>query len=345
MNKNKLKSFFKKESVFIIACVLAIISCFFVDPSYKYFDYINWETLIILFIMMVFVQILYVSGIFDWLVFKLLNKVQDTRKLVFTLVFLCFFSSIIITNDVALITFVPFAILSLKKAEAEDLLIFTVVLQTIAANMGSMLLPIGSPHNIFMYSVSGISFISFICLLVPYIIVSFVFLVLLVFTVSSKEITVPVVDNLANNKIINFNGNNENNFFKKVFSGVDYFLLLTFVAFFILIGNLQNIPFICEICKKLVIGNELFLGIILSQIISNVPAGIMLSGFSTNYEAIIVGINIGGLGTLIASMANLISYKIFVKEFNNLKIRYIGIFSLLNVILLVILVVVYFLLN
>lgn len=338
MNKNKLMSFFKKESVFIIACILAIISCFFVNPSYKYFDYINWETLIILFIMMIIVQVLYVSGIFDWLVFKLLNKVQNTRKLVFILVFLCFFTSIIITNDVALITFVPFAILTLKKADAEDLLIFTVVLQTIAANMGSMLLPIGSPHNIFMYSVSGISFISFICLLLPYVIVSFVFLVLLVFTVSSKEITVPVVDNLANRNI----NINKNNLFKKIFLGVDYFLLLTFVAFFILIGNLQNIPFICEICKKLVVGNELFLGILLSQIISNVPAGVMLSGFSTNYEAIIVGINIGGLGTLIASMANLISYKIFIKEFNDLKMRYIGIFSLLNVILLVILVFVYF---
>lgn len=340
MNKNDLMLFFKKESVFFIACILAIISCFFVNPSYKYFDYINWETLIILFVMMVIVQILYVSGIFDFIVFKLLNKVQNTRKLVFILVFLCFFTSIIITNDVALITFVPFAILTLKKAKSEDLLVFTIVLQTIAANMGSMLLPIGSPHNIFMYSVSGISFISFIVLLVPYVIVSFVFLVLLMFTISSKEITVSVVDDLDGNKIGNFD---IKNFFKNVFAGVDYFLLLTFVAFFILIGNLQNIPLICEICEKIVVGNELFCGIILSQIISNVPAGVMLSGFSTNYEAIIIGINIGGLGTLIASMANLISYKIFVKEFSNLKMRYIGVFSLLNVVLLVILVVVYFL--
>ena len=340
MNKNKLMLFFKKESVFFVACILAIISCFFVNPSYKYFDYINWETLIILFVMMVIVQILYVSGIFDLIVFKLLNKVQNTRKLVFILVFLCFFTSIIITNDVALITFVPFAILTLKKAKSEDLLVFTIVLQTIAANMGSMLLPIGSPHNIFMYSVSGISFISFIALLVPYVIVSFVFLLLLMFTISSKEITVSVVDDLVDrNRIKNF----DINFFKNVFAGVDYFLLLTFVAFFILIGNLQNIPLICEFCEKIVVGNELFCGIILSQIISNVPAGVMLSGFSTNYEAIIIGINIGGLGTLIASMANLISYKIFVKEFSNLKMRYIGVFSLLNVVLLVILVFVYFL--
>ncbi len=338
MNKNVVISFFKKESVFVIACILAIISCFFVKPSYLYFDYINWKTLIILLIMMIIVQFLNVLGIFNLLVFRLLDKVRTTRKLVFILVFLCFFTSIIITNDVSLITFVPFAILALKKANAEDLIIFTVVLQTIAANMGSMLLPIGSPHNIFMYSVSGISFVSFIMLLLPYVIVSFIFLFILCFTVSKREITVPVIDEIDDNICLK---NNVGGFFKKVFSGVDYFLLLTFVAFFILIGNLQNMPFIYEFFKNLIVGNELVCGILASQIISNVPAGVMLSGFSTNYKAIILGINIGGLGTLIASMANLISYKIFVNDFNNLKWKFIGIFTSWNIILLAILVVVY----
>ena len=338
MNNDVVISFFKKESVFVIACILAIISCFFVKPSYLYFDYINWKTLIILLIMMIIVQFLNVLGIFNLLVFRLLDKVRTTRKLVFILVFLCFFTSIIITNDVSLITFVPFAILALKKANAEDLIIFTVVLQTIAANMGSMLLPIGSPHNIFMYSVSGISFVSFIMLLLPYVIVSFIFLFILCFTVSKREITVPVIDEIDDNVCLK---DDVCSFFKKVFSGVDYFLLLTFVAFFILIGNLQNMPFIYEFFKNLIVGNELVCGILASQIISNVPAGVMLSGFSTNYKAIILGINIGGLGTLIASMANLISYKIFVNDFNNLKWRFIGIFTAWNIILLAILVVVY----
>lgn len=287
--------------------------------------------------MMIIVQFLNVLGIFNLLVFKLLDKVRTTRKLVFILEFLCFFTSIIITNDVALITFVPFAIIALKKANAEDLIIFTVVLQIIAANMGSMILPIGSPHNIFMYSVSGISFVSFIMLLLPYVIVSFILLFVLCFTVSKREITVPVIDEIDDNICLK---DNVGGFFKKV-SGVDYFLLLTFVAFFLLIGNLQNMQFIYEFFKNLIVGNELVCGILASQIISNVSAGVMLSGFSTNYKAIILGINIGGLGTLIASMANLISYKIFVNEFADLKLKYIGIFTVVNIVLLAILVVVY----
>ena len=163
-------------------------------------------------------------------------------------------------------------------------------------------------------------------------IVSFIFLFILCFTVSKREITVSVVDEVKIDR---------ENFFKKVFAGVDYFLLLTFVAFFILIGNLQNIPFIYELFKNLIVGNELICGILVSQIISNVPAGVMLSGFSTNYKAIILGINIGGLGSLIASMANLISYKIFVSDFNNLKWKYIGILTAWNIVLLAILIVVY----
>ena len=134
---------------------------------------------------------------------------------------------------------------------------------------------------------------------------------------------------------------NRKNFFKRVFLGIDYYLLLTFIALFVLIGNLQNIEFFTRIFERWIIGNEVLWGVVASQFISNVPAAILLSGFSTNYEAIIVGINIGGFGTLIASMANLISFKILVKEFNSFKVRYLGVFTLLNVVLLVILVVVY----
>ena len=134
---------------------------------------------------------------------------------------------------------------------------------------------------------------------------------------------------------------NGDNFLRRVFLGVDYYLLLTFIALFILIGNLQNIEFFTQIFERWIIGNEVMWGIIASQVISNVPAAMLLSGFSTNYEAIIIGINIGGLGTLIASMANLISFKILVREYNEFKIRYLVVFTVLNVILLAILIVVY----
>ena len=134
-------------------------------------------------------------------------------------------------------------------------------------------------------------------------------------------------------------------FVKRVFLGVDYFLLLTFIALFILIGNLENIPFFNTLFSKMIIGNEVIWGVLASQVISNVPAAILLSGFSSNYEAIIVGINIGGLGTLIASMANLISYKILVREFNDFKSRYLIVFTVLNIALLLILLAVYVLTN
>ena len=328
----KLIDFIKDEIVFSISVILAIISCFFVRPNPNYLNYINWDTIILLFVIMLIVEVLKNLSIFEIVVRKLLTKVVNARGLVFVLVFTCFFSSIFITNDVSLIIFVPFAILALKKVDRIDLIIFTVSLQTIAANIGCMVLPIGAPHNIVMYTVSKIPFESFFLLLLPYVIVSVIFLVALSLFVSPDKIELPQMREIKVNR---------QDFFKKVFVGVDYYLLLTFIALFVLIGNLVNIPFFTQIFEKWIIGNEVIWGIIASQVISNVPAAMLLSGFSTNYEAIIVGINIGGLGTLIASMANLISYKILVREYKEFKIRYLAIFTALNVILLIILIIVY----
>ena len=325
---DRIFDFFKEEIIFSISLILALISCFFVKPSINYFDYINWETVILLFVIMVIVEILKNMAVFEMLVRKLLIKVQSTRGLVLVLVFSCFFSSIFITNDVSLIIFVPFSILALKKVDRIDLTIFTVSLQTIAANVGCMVLPIGAPHNIVMYTVSKIPFESFFLLLLPYIIVSMVFLAVLLFFVPNDDMVLPAMGKIESAR---------ENFFKRVFMGVDYYLLLTFIALFILIGNLENIPFFNSLFTRWIIGNEVLCGVISSQIISNVPAAILISGFSTNYEAIIVGINVGGFGTLIASMANLISYKILIREYGDFKTRYLIEFTVLNVVLLAIL--------
>ena len=325
---DRIFDFFKEEIIFSISLILALISCFFVKPSINYFDYINWETVILLFVIMVIVEILKNMAVFEMLVRKLLIKVQSTRGLVLVLVFSCFFSSIFITNDVSLIIFVPFSILALKKVDRIDLTIFTVSLQTIAANVGCMVLPIGAPHNIVMYTVSKIPFESFFLLLLPYIIVSMAFLAVLLFFVPNDDMVLPAMGKIESAR---------ENFFKRVFMGVDYYLLLTFIALFILIGNLENIPFFNSLFTRWIIGNEVLCGVISSQIISNVPAAILISGFSTNYEAIIVGINVGGFGTLIASMANLISYKILIREYGDFKTRYLIEFTVLNVVLLAIL--------
>ena len=328
----KLIDFFRNETVFSISLILAVISCFFVTPNITYLDYINWDTIILLFFFFFIVEILKNLSVFEMVVRKLLARIGNARQLVFFLVFTCFFTSIFITNDVSLIIFVPFALLALKKVNRIDLAIFTVSLQTIAANIGCMVLPIGAPHNIVMYTVSNIPFESFFLLLLPYIVVSAIFLVVSSFFVHPDKITLPQMSE------VRFNGEN---FLRRVFLGVDYYLLLTFIALFILIGNLQNIEFFTRIFERWIIGNEVMWGILASQVISNVPAAMLLSGFSTNYEAIIVGINIGGLGTLIASMANLISFKILVREYNEFKIRYLVVFTVLNVILVSILIVVY----
>ena len=325
-------NFFKNETIFCISLILAIVSCFFVLPSIDYLNYINWETIILLFVIMVFVEILKNLSVFEIFVRKLLDKVKNTRGLVLFLVFTCFFSSIFITNDVSLIIFVPFTLLALKKVERIDLIIFAVSLETIAANVGCMVLPIGAPHNIVMYTVSHIPFQSFFLLLLPYIIVSVVFLIVLSIFIPSDAVSLPSMGKIE----IDWEG-----FLKRVFLGVDYFLLLTFIALFILIGNLENIPFFNSFFRQWIMGNEVIFAIVSSQIISNVPAAILLSGFSTNYEAIIVGINIGGLGSLIASMANLISYKILIREHDEFKVKYLIVFTVLNVILLLILFGVY----
>lgn len=329
---DKSISFFKKESVFSLSLILALISCFFVLPGLNYINYINWNTIILLFAIMLIVEVLKNLAVFEILVRKLLTKIDNTRNLILVLVFICFFSSIFITNDVSLIIFVPFALLTLKKVERLDLAIITVSLQTIAANVGCMILPIGAPHNIVMYTVSDIAFESFFLILLPYIIVSVIFLALALLFIPKDDIV-----SLSVGKI-NRDGHN---FFKRVFLGVDYYLLLTFIALFILIGNLESISFLNSLFQGWIVGNEVISAIFASQIISNVPAAILLSGFSTNYEAIIIGINIGGFGTLIASMANLISYKILVREYDEFKIRYLYIFTVLNVILLLILFGIY----
>ncbi len=326
---DKIINFFKKEIIFSISLILAIISCFFVQPTINYLNYINWDTILLLLVIMIVVEILKNLSVFEMLVRKLLTKISNARQLVLVLVFTCFLSSIFITNDVSLIIFVPFSILALKKVNRSDLIILTVCLQTIAANVGCMVLPIGAPHNIVMFTVSHIPFESFFLILLPYILVSMIFLVILLFFIPRDAITLPVMSKITVRT---------ENFLKRVFLGVDYFLLLTFIALFILIGNLENISFFNSLFRQFITGNEVLCGIVASQVISNVPAAILLSGFSTNYEAIIVGINIGGFGTLIASMANLISFKILVRECDEFKVRYFVIFTVLNVILLVVLV-------
>lgn len=272
-----------------------------------------------------------------------------------------------ITNDVALITFVPFAIVALQKAKQERLLIPVVVLQTVAANLGSMLTPIGNPQNLYLYNLSQMGLGEFILCMLPNTLMSFVLIILALLFVKGKNEAVV----LSNGETTKVDGKQTMVygalfllsllvvakvlvceialavilvvvFFmdKKVLKEVDYCLLLTFISFFIFTGNLGNIAVIRESLQMLVEGRELLVGVVASQAISNVPAALLLSGFTTDYRALLAGVNIGGLGTLIASMASLISYKILANQYDEKKGSYFKCFTVVNMLFLIVLVLV-----
>lgn len=373
----KVKDFFKKETVCCIAFLLAVVSMFFIPPSVNYFSYIDFRVLALLFSLMAVVRGFSSIGVFTRLGTLLLHKVHSLRTLAALFVFLCFFFSMLITNDVALITFVPFTILVLSMADQRQALIPVIVLETIAANLGSMLTPLGNPQNLYLYTISGLSLWDFIRIMLPYSAVSALLLILFLlvlpkvsfqagnFSAVQTESSACSTDKPASSR----SHRNPRILFTaylilfllclltvlhilpyqimfllvltgfllldyRVLKDVDYFLLLTFLCFFIFIGNMKQISLVHELISKLLVHHEVLMGIGASQIISNVPAAILLSGFTDDYSALLIGVNLGGLGTLIASLASLISFKFYTNSNGNDTRRFLGIFTLYNVIFL-----------
>lgn len=371
--KRKIFEFIKQEAVLIVACVLAVISMFFVTPDKEYLEYIDFRTLGILFSLMALMAGFQSMGVFEKIAQTLLNKVQNIRQLVVTLTLLCFFFSMIITNDVALITFVPFTFVlfdMLGQAVEKKRLIPVVILQTISANLGSMLTPIGNPQNLYLYGKSGMAFEKFILLMLPYTVLSLAMLLISSFVIGSfgnKKITVSLITKskekntckvimyvvlfciciLAVLRIISVSIAFAVTlcaiviFDRKVLKKVDYSLLFTFVGFFIFIGNMGRLPMFSSLLQKYISGNEVITAVLTSQVVSNVPAALLLSNFTDNLPALIVGTNIGGLGTLIASMASLISYKFIAQKKNVSKGKYLLFFTSGNIIFLVTLMLMY----
>ncbi|MBO5239647.1 MAG: citrate transporter [Lachnospiraceae bacterium] len=373
-------AFIKQEIVFILSFLLAVVSCFFVTPSKEYIDYIDFRVLALLFCLMIVIQGFASIGVFHKLGETLLKKLSTTRALTLVLICLCFFSSMLITNDVALITFVPFTVLILQLANKMDRLITIVVLETIASNLGSMLTPLGNPQNLYLYTVSGMSLGSFILTLLPYSAVAFLLLVICTLFIRKESISIQMADEHASAKeqtkgilptkgllilysilfvlcllvvlhvlpfpvVLILVSIAALIFDRAVFRQVDYFLLLTFLCFFIFIGNMKNIPAVHEFLSRVITDHEFLSGLLASQVISNVPATLLLSGFTDKWPALLIGVNIGGLGTLIASLASLISYKLYVKTADSKTSRYLLTFTLYSIVFLAILVPLYFLLN
>ena len=351
--------FVKREAVLCIAVLLAVISMFFVPPNAGYADYIDWDTLALLFSLMAVMKGFQRAGLFDYLANKLLKRANTSKKLMAVLVFLPFFLSMVVTNDVALITFVPFALIVLKSAGLHRLILPTVVLQTLAANLGSMLTPIGNPQNLYLYNASGMSFGELVLTMLPYVALSGIGLLVAVLLFKSSPVNeVEVQSQLKGAFALSWPAV----FFvcallglfdviptiavaaavllfllvadRKTLAKIDYSLLGTFVALFIFIGNMGNIQAFRTFLSSVIEGNEVIVAVLASQVISNVPAALLLSGFSAEWPALVVGCNIGGLGTLIASMASLISYKSIARECPGRRGAYIVQFTIFNIIFL-----------
>ena len=372
----KITAFVKSESVLVISGVLALISCFFTPPSAAYFSYINYKTLAILFCLMTVVTGLRAIGIFEILCHFLLSKVRAVRWLMLVMVLLCFFLSMFLTNDVALITLVPFTLILMESEKSSDnserMLIHVLVMETISANLGSMLTPFGNPQNLYLYTAYNFSMGEFIKLMLPY---SFISLFLVIagtlcyplgkINASSKSDFASEISLSENRgRLIVYVGL----FFLSILSvsrildyrlvlilviaavlvcdrrrflNVDYSLLLTFVFFFIFIGNIGAIPQVDRFLSSVIRGREVLVSILTSQVTSNVPAAILLSDFTENGKGLVIGTNLGGLGTLIASMASLITYRFYAQRKEAKNGRYLVYFSLFNVAFLVILYLFY----
>lgn len=337
----KMIAWMKQEAVLTIAFLLALVSSFIVRPDAGYLAYPDYRTLALLFCLMIIVAGLQEHGVFALLGQALIKKAHSLRMLYTIMILLCFFCSMVITNDVTLITFVPFTILVFRMIEREDRVLKLIVLETIAANLGSMATPIGNPQNLYLYSVSNMAFSDFAWAVWPYTALSLVMLLASVRTVREAPLSHRLVSDepaetvqaphdlkraitpyllllvlcllvvfrvlpygpvLVIVAVVVFAIN------RGLFRHVDYGLLATFVCFFVFIGNVKRIPEVSTLLISLVSGRELGAGILTSQIISNVPAAILLSGFTHNLTTLLTAVNLGGLGTLVASLASLISF-------------------------------------
>lgn len=355
----KLRSFLAKETVLVVAAAAALASCALVPPDAAYGSYIDWHTLALLFCLMAVVSGLRFMGIMRALGRTVVRRAKTARSVCLLLVALAFFSSMLVTNDVALITFVPLALALFVEAKMQRFCAPIVVLMTVAANLGSMLLPIGNPQNLFLFQASGMGFGGFVALMAPLTAASAVMLLLASLFATRRggaiepvgadapsaagcpkdaaKLTVYLLlfalcvaavagalDAFVLAPVVAFVvGLCDIRALRKV----DYGLLLTFVALFVFVGNMARVPAVEQALAGIANASPFFAAVGASQVISNVPAAVLLSGFTQDWPALIAGANVGGLGTLIASMASLISFKIAVASGMAEKKSYLLVFT------------------
>ena len=365
-----IRSFVRREPVLLIAVFAALVSCALVPPDRVYLTYMDLRTLALLFCLMTVVAGLRKAGLFARLSHRLCENVKSVRMIGLVLVLLCFFSAMLITNDVALLTFVPFAVVVLGLADHREDLIHIVVLQTVAANLGSMLTPVGNPQNLYLYSYYDLTFAAFVRATLPVWAASLLLITLACFILSPAPLSLqlgqepdldsrgmwlylglfavcllvvlrvigwPVMLGIVVAALLVFD--------RKILLKADFMLLLTFAAFFVFSGNLARIEAVDTLLRRVLAGRVYLTSLVTSQIISNVPAALLLSGFTEDARGLLLGVDIGGLGTPIASLASLISMKLYAHSDHAHTGRYLLEFTFVNLVLLILLTVLQMLLS
>ncbi|MBE6752947.1 MAG: citrate transporter [Ruminococcaceae bacterium] len=362
----KIWSFIKKEAVLFITLICAAATMLLVPPDSKYIEYIDLRVLCLLFCLMAVVAGFQSCGAFKWLAYQLLRKSKSGRTLGVILVLLPFFCSMLVTNDVALIIFVPFTLPLLEQIGCRKAIIPVLVLQTIAANLGSMATPVGNPQNLFLYAAYELSVSDFFAVMLPLTGISLLCLTaaslvvlpqsLPSITLQKESVTAPwkllayaalfVLCLLTVFRVIPYGITTIAVFALiamleyRLLGKVDYALLATFVCFFVVSGNLSRIDAVRGFLDNLLSRSTLLTSVGASQIISNVPAAVLLSEFTDQWKPLLEGVNIGGLGTPIASLASLITLKFYLAWHDTKPARFLAVFTAANIIGLVILLAV-----
>lgn len=348
-------AFLKKNAVLCIAALAAFITACIIPPDKEYLGYFDFKTLTCLFCVLAVVCALRNISFFTALARKIVQLFKNTRASVLALVYITFLGSMLIANDMALLTFLPLGYFVLSSTGKQKYMAFTFIMQNIAANLGGMLTPFGNPQNLYLYTKFNIPTGAFVATMLPPFCISVALITAccLLFVkkepleIDGEEIKLPKARTavylllFALSIVIVFRFIHyiiglivvpivllflDRNALKKV----DYGLLLTFVMFFIFAGNMARIPAVRTLFESLLSKNTLLFSALSCQIISNVPSAILLSQFTQNWQALLVGVNIGGTGTLISSLASLITFREYTKHNHGKAGKYLLLFSAFN---------------
>ena len=356
--------FAKKNIVMVIAMIAAMVTAVIVPPDAEYLGYFDLKTLTCLFCVLAVVCALKNIRFFYMLAHKIVELFKSARVAILALVYITFIGSMLIANDMALLTFLPLGYMVLEATGKRKYMAFTFIMQNIAANLGGMLTPFGNPQNLYLYTKFNIPTAEFMSIMAPPFVISIAIITLCCFVfvkaeplkISEEKVelepkrTVIYLLLFALSIAIVFRGIP---YWiglivipavllfldRKALCQVDYLLLLTFVFFFIFSGNMARIDVVRDAFSYLLDKNTLVVSTLSCQAISNVPSAILLSQFTDNYAPLLVGVNIGGAGTLIASLASLITFREYVKHEPGKTAAYILKFSLFNFGMLAILLV------